>query len=81
MTLPKSTNQSAMDDGIIFILSFITFINTQYQHGQHQFGIKRHYTVISQCGGKGRHHRIVATGAWYVEGAGGGVQRSTNVGY
>ena len=72
MTLPKSTNQTAMVDGII---------HTQYQHGKHQFGIIHHYTVISQCGGKGRNHRIVATGAWYVEGAGGGVQRSTNVGY
>ncbi len=34
-----------LDDGIIFILLFITFINMQYQHGQHQFGIKSSHNV------------------------------------
>jgi hypothetical protein len=79
MMLPKLINQISMDDGIIFNLAFITFINTQHQHGQHQFHIKHHDTVVSQCRGKGCDHEIVATGAWFVEIAGGGVQRSTNV--
>ncbi len=43
---PKLINQISMDDDTIFILAFIDFINTQHQHGQHQFSIERHDTFV-----------------------------------